>query len=64
MRAAGLAAEDGEVLAEIQRRDERDSTRSAAPLRRAADAVVLDTTDLDIEAAAKAAIAIVEQARR
>jgi cytidylate kinase len=51
-------------LAEIQRRDERDSTRSAAPLRRAADAVVLDTTDLDIEAAAKAAIAIVEQARR
>jgi cytidylate kinase len=63
MRAAGVAVDDGEVLADIQRRDERDSTRSAAPLRRAADAVVLDTTDLDIEAAVKAAIAIVEQAR-
>ena len=64
MRAAGMAVDDGEVLADILSRDERDSTRSAAPLRRAADAVVLDTTDLDIEGAVKAAITIVEQARR
>jgi cytidylate kinase len=64
MRAAGVAIEDREVLADILRRDERDRTRSAAPLVRAADAVELDTTDLDIEAAVAAAISIVERARR
>jgi cytidylate kinase len=64
MRTAGITVDDREVLADIQRRDERDSTRSAAPLKRAADAVLLDTTDLDIEAAVAAAIAIVERARR
>jgi CMP/dCMP kinase len=64
MRAAGTAVDDGAVLADILRRDERDSTRSAAPLRRAADAGLLDTSGLDIEAAVNAAIAIVERARR
>ena len=63
MRASGIAVDDSEVLADIRRRDERDSTRSAAPLLRADDAVLLDTTDLDIEAAVNAAIAIVERAR-
>jgi len=63
MRAAGVAIDDREVLADILRRDERDRTRSAAPLVRAADAAELDTTDLDIEAAVAAAIAIVERAR-
>lgn len=37
------------VLREIEERDYRDTHRSAAPLRRAADAVVLDTTELDFE---------------
>jgi cytidylate kinase len=64
MRASGVVIDDAEVLADILRRDERDSTRSAAPLLRAADAVELDTTDLDIEAAVAATIAIVERARR
>jgi len=64
MRASGAVIDDAEVLADILRRDERDSTRSAAPLVRAADAVELDTTDLDIEAAVAAAIAIVERTRR
>ena len=64
MRVAGVAIEDREVLADILRRDERDRTRSAAPLVRAADAVELDTTNLDIEAAVAAAISIVERARR
>jgi CMP/dCMP kinase len=36
------------LLRDIRERDERDSARSAAPLRMAADAVVLDTTDLSI----------------
>ncbi|WP_029077162.1 (d)CMP kinase [Kaistia adipata] len=48
------------ILAEILERDERDSHRSAAPLRQADDAVRLDTTALDAEAAFAAAIAIVE----
>jgi cytidylate kinase len=64
MRASGASVDDAQVLADILSRDERDSARSAAPLRQAADAVLLDTTDLDIEAAVQAAIAIVESARR
>jgi cytidylate kinase len=64
MRGAGVTIEDREVLADILRRDERDRTRSAAPLVQAADAVLLDTTDLDIEAATRAAIDIVERSRR
>jgi len=51
------------VLADILRRDERDSGRDAAPLRVADDAVLLDTTDLDIDSAFDAACRIVEAAR-
>ncbi len=47
------------VLAEIVRRDERDKNRAAAPLLAAKDAIVLDTTALDAEAAFQAALAIV-----
>ena len=46
-----------------RQRDERDAGRSAAPLKPAADAKILDTTDLDIEAAFRAALAIVEKKR-
>ena len=49
------------VLADIQRRDERDSGRSAAPLRRAEDASLLDTSDLDVEGAVAAALSIVRR---
>lgn len=52
-----------DMLADILRRDERDAGRGAAPMVRAADAVLLDTTDLDIEAAFDAARRIVEAAR-
>jgi len=38
-----------EVLADVRRRDEQDSTRAAAPLRQAPDAVRLDTTYLNFE---------------
>jgi len=47
------------VLADIRRRDARDSSRSAAPLRPAADATLLDTTELDAEAAFRAALQLV-----
>jgi cytidylate kinase len=52
-----------DVLADITARDARDSGRSAAPLLRAPDAALLDTSNLDIAASVKAAIALVEQAR-
>jgi cytidylate kinase len=52
-----------EVIADIRKRDERDSERSVAPLKPAPDAVLLDTTQLDIEASFRAAIAIVEATR-
>ena len=60
MRAAGAAVEVQAVLADILRRDERDTNRAVAPLKPAADAHILDTTKLDIEAATAAAIAIVD----
>ena len=52
-----------EMLADILRRDERDAGRGSAPMVQAHDAVLLDTTDLDIEAAFDAARRIVEAAR-
>jgi cytidylate kinase len=51
------------VLADILRRDARDSGRAAAPLRPADNAVLLDTTHLGIEAAFAKALRIVEAAR-
>jgi len=48
------------VLADVQARDARDSGRATAPLKAAEDAVMLDTSHLDIEAAVAAAIHVVE----
>jgi cytidylate kinase len=62
-RAAGRPVDEAAVLEDIRRRDERDMHRAAAPLRQAEDAVLLDTTELDIDAAIRAAIDIVEAVR-
>lgn len=51
------------ILADIRARDARDSSRAAAPLKVAEDAVVLDTTELDADAAFAEAVAIVERLR-
>ncbi|MGJ3263566.1 MAG: (d)CMP kinase, partial [Salinarimonas sp.] len=51
------------VLADIRARDARDQGRVSAPLKQAADAVLLDTSDLGIEDAFARAVAIVEAAR-
>ena len=51
------------VIADIAARDARDTGRAAAPLARAADAALLDTTDLGIDAAVARAIALVEAGR-
>ena len=60
-RGDGISFED--MLADIVRRDERDMGRGAAPMMQADDAVLLDTTDMDIETAFDAARRIVETAR-
>ncbi|MFJ5369754.1 (d)CMP kinase [Bosea sp. CER48] len=51
------------ILADIRRRDARDSGRNDAPLRAAEDAVTLDTSALTVEEAVAAAIGIVEGRR-
>lgn len=60
-RAAGKDGDEATVLADIRKRDERDSSRSTSPLKQADDAALLDTTNLDVEAAVAAAIEIVEK---
>lgn len=51
------------ILADIRRRDARDSGRGDAPLKAAEDAVLLDTSALGVEEAFQAALAIVENHR-
>ena len=63
MRRHGQAADESAILADIRRRDERDSKRAIAPLKPAADAHILDTSALDIDGVLREAIAIVEKAR-
>jgi cytidylate kinase len=51
----------GDVLADIRARDTRDMTRASAPLLPATDAVVIDTSSLDVTAAVAAAVAAVNR---
>lgn len=48
MRAKGLEVNWDDVEAEIIKRDEQDSSRAVGPLKPAPDAVILDSTDLNI----------------
>ena len=61
LEAKGLDVRRDEVLADVKERDARDSERSAAPLRPAEDAVLIDTSDMSIEDAVAAAIAAIER---
>ena len=63
LRARGEAAEEKDVLADLLRRDERNSRRTAAPLKAAPDAHLLDTTHLGVDAAFRAAVDIIENVR-
>ena len=56
----GLPAHYEDVLTDIRARDERDSSRAAAPLRQAEDADRLDTTELGVDEAIAEAIRLVE----
>jgi cytidylate kinase len=61
LKRLGLDVHYPDVLIDIQARDERDSGRAAAPLRAAEDAVLLDTSAMQVEAAVAEAIAAVER---
>jgi cytidylate kinase len=61
LQARDVAAHYADVLLDIEARDERDRDRTAAPLRRAEDALLLDTSDLDRERSTAAAIRLVEE---
>jgi cytidylate kinase len=61
LQRRGMRAHQAEVLADIRARDDRDSTREVAPLRPADDAIVLDTSDLDVDAAIAEAVRLVEE---
>jgi cytidylate kinase len=63
LEAEGETIALADILADIEARDRRDAQRAASPMRAAADAVLLDTTDLDIDRAFDAARRIVETAR-
>jgi cytidylate kinase len=63
LQRRGLQAQADEVRAAIEQRDRLDSTRSAAPLRRADDAVTIDTTGLAVEDVVERALRLVERAR-
>lgn len=62
-QSRGEPADEAVILADIIKRDERDKSRSAAPLKQAPDAVLLDNSYLDIEGGVRAAIDIVEAVR-
>jgi cytidylate kinase len=63
LKRMGLSVHFEDVLADIQARDERDRNRTSAPLTRAEDAILLDTSEMDAEQAIAEAIAAVEAKR-
>jgi cytidylate kinase len=63
LQAQGQMVKEAEILSDVLQRDERDTTRAVSPLKMAADAHLLDTTHLDIDAAVQAAVDIVEAVR-
>lgn len=56
----GAEADPAQVLAELRARDEQDAARAVAPMKPAEDAVLIDTTELDADAAFVRALAVVE----
>ena len=56
----GVEADYEQVLTDIRERDERDMSREISPLRQAEDAVVLDTTELDLDQSLEALVELTE----
>lgn len=59
--AAGRVSTVDAVLADVQRRDNYDSSRAVSPLRAASDAVEVDTTELDLAGTVDALLDLVER---
>lgn len=60
LKSLGIERNEAELLAEIVARDHADRSRAISPLKQAADASLLDTSALGIDAAFAAALALVE----
>jgi cytidylate kinase len=60
LHGRGMDAPLADVLADIRARDERDTHREVAPLKQAPDALFLDTSELDVEAAIAEALRLVK----
>jgi len=61
LMSRGMPAHYDDVLIDIRVRDERDSNRDVAPLVQAKNAILLDTSDLDVDVAIATAIQLVEE---
>ena len=57
----GMPAHYEDVLADIRSRDDRDTHRPVAPLKQAPDALLLDTSALDIDQSIAEAVRLIEQ---
>ena len=60
LRARGIAADQAAITAEVHARDAADRARAAAPMKPAEDAIVLDTTTLNADAAFATALGLIE----
>ena len=61
LEARGMSVHLADLLADIRARDERDTSREAAPLEQGPDAIFLDTTELDVDEAVAEALQLVAQ---
>lgn len=61
LQERGIAAKQKEILRQIETRDRQDSERAVAPLRPADDAILLDSTHMDLDAVVEQVLAIVER---
>jgi cytidylate kinase len=61
LQGMGILRDEADLLRELMARDAADKARPVSPLRQAEDAALLDTSDLDIDAAFAAALALVSQ---
>ncbi|MEM8634611.1 MAG: (d)CMP kinase [Pseudomonadota bacterium] len=60
LEGSGQSISQAEMVAHLEERDARDRSRETAPMQKAEDAVLIDTTDLDIDAAVDKARAVIE----
>jgi cytidylate kinase len=64
IKAGGCAADLADTLREIEERDRRDSERAIAPLRKAADSMVIDSSSLDADTVAARALAEIKKKKQ